>query len=653
MILLHTQKIARHFGSETLFDNVSMEIKENARIGLVGRNGAGKTTLLNILSGREEPDEGFVHRKKDCTIGYLDQHTGLESDLTIWEEMEKLTEPIKQIEREMHAIEQQLSDESLDKQSDTYTDLLSRYDFLQQSFREHNGYGIESEIRSVLHGFRYYPEDYDTPISNLSGGQKTRLALAKLLLEKKDLLILDEPTNHLDIDTLSWLESYLQNYSKALLIVSHDRYFLDKVVKNIYEVSRGSVENYPGNYSNYLKQKAEKIKREWKVFEKQQKKMAKLEDFVNRNLVRASTTKRAQARRKQLEKMDPLDKPQGDEKSAHFQFIPERTSGQVVLQTADLAIGYDSIPLSEHINLDIRKEDSIAVVGPNGVGKTTLLKTLYKLIPSISGEIKYGTKVDMGYYDQEQTTLNDKKSVLDEVWDDHPLLSEQSVRTLLGSFLFSGEDVDKSIFSLSGGEKARVALAKLALEKNNTLLLDEPTNHLDIDSKEVLENALIDFEGTLLFVSHDRYFINRLATKVIELSEDGATLYLGDYDYYLQKKAELEAIESIDSSSDLTDTTGSHSLDSTSDQTAKLSFEAQKERQKKERKLTREIERIEKELEDLEAALLNIQHELSQPETFSDSSKTERLSKQNDTLFSKQENLLIEWETLHDTLENL
>jgi ATP-binding cassette subfamily F protein 3 len=259
----------------------------------------------------------------------------------------------------------------------------------------------------------------------------------------------------------------------------------------------------------------------------------------------------------------------------------------------------------------------------------------------------------MGYYDQEQTTLNDKKSVLDEVWDDHPLLSEQSVRTLLGSFLFSGEDVDKSIFSLSGGEKARVALAKLALEKNNTLLLDEPTNHLDIDSKEVLENALIDFEGTLLFVSHDRYFINRLATKVIELSEDGATLYLGDYDYYLQKKAELEAIESIDSSSDLTDTTGSHSLDSTSDQTAKLSFEAQKERQKKERKLTREIERIEKELEDLEAALLNIQHELSQPETFSDSAKTERLSKENDTLSSKQENLLIEWETLHDTLENL
>lgn len=653
MILLHTQKIARHFGAETLFDNVSMEIKENARIGLVGRNGAGKTTLLNILSGREEPDEGTVHKKKDCTIGYLDQHTGLESELTIWEEMDKLTEPIKQIEREMHAIEHKLSDDSLDKQSDSYTDLLSRYDFLQQSFREHNGYGIESEIRSVLHGFRYYPEDYDTPIANLSGGQKTRLALAKLLLEKKDLLILDEPTNHLDIDTLSWLESYLQNYSKSLLIVSHDRYFLDKVVKNIYEVSRGSVENYPGNYSNYLKQKAEKIKREWKVFEKQQKKMAKLEDFVNRNLVRASTTKRAQARRKQLEKMDPLDKPQGDEKSAHFQFIPERTSGQVVLQTADLTIGYDSVPLSEHVNLDIRKEDSIAVVGPNGVGKTTLLKTLYKLIPSISGEIKYGTKVDMGYYDQEQTTLNDKKSVLNEVWDDHPLLPEQSVRTLLGSFLFSGEDVDKSISSLSGGEKARVALAKLALEKNNMLLLDEPTNHLDIDSKEVLENALIDFEGTLLFVSHDRYFINRLATKVIELSEDGATLYLGDYDYYLQKKAELEAIESIDSSSDLTDTTDSHSLDSTPDQTAKLSFEAQKERQKQERKLTREIERIEKELEDLEAALLNIQHELSQPETFSDSAKTERLSKENDALSSKQENLLIEWETLHDTLDNL
>lgn len=652
MILLQTQKIARHFGADVLFENVSIEIKDKARVGLVGRNGAGKTTLLNILSGKEEPDAGTIHKKKDCTIGYLDQHTGLESNLTIWEEMDKLTEPVKLIEKEMHAIEEQLSDGTLDKQSDSYSNLLTRYDHLQQAFKENNGYGLESEIRSVLHGFRYYEEDYDTPISNLSGGQKTRLALAKLLLQKKDLLILDEPTNHLDIDTLAWLESYLQNYSKSLLIVSHDRYFLDKVVQDIYEVSRGAVDYYPGNYSNYLKQKAERITREWKVFEKQQKKIDKLEDFVNRNLVRASTTKRAQSRRKQLEKMDTLDRPQGNEKSAHFQFATERESGQQVLQTKELAIGYDGTPLSDHIDLDIRKEDSIAVVGPNGVGKTTLLKTINKLLKPIRGEIKYGTKVDLGYYDQEQGTLNEKKTVLNEVWDDHPLLPEQSIRTLLGSFLFSGDDVEKSVSSLSGGEKARVALAKLALEKNNMLLLDEPTNHLDIDSKEVLENALIDFAGTLLFVSHDRYFINRLATKVVELSEDGATLYLGDYDYYLQKKTELEALNTLDQD---TAAAGNSSLqeDTPTGSETKQAFEAQKEKQKMERKLSREIDTIEKELEDLEEELLAIQHEMSQPDTFSDSEKTESLARQNQMLSSKQENLMEKWEELHESLENL
>lgn len=652
MILLQTQKIARHFGAEILFENVSIEIKDKARVGLVGRNGAGKTTLLNILSGKEEPDVGSIHKKKDCTIGYLDQHTGLESNLTIWEEMEKLAEPVRLIEKEMHSIEHELSDASLDKQSDHYFDLLKRYDYLQQSFKENNGYGIESEIRSVLHGFRYYEEDYNTPISNLSGGQKTRLALAKLLLQKKDLLILDEPTNHLDIDTLAWLENYLQNYSKSLLIVSHDRYFLDKVVQDIYEVSRGTVDNYPGNYSNYLKQKAERITREWKVFEKQQKKIDKLEDFVNRNLVRASTTKRAQSRRKQLEKMDTLDRPQGDEKSAHFQFATERESGQLVLQTKELAIGYDETPLSENIELDIRKEDSIAVVGPNGVGKTTLLKTINKLLTPVLGEVKYGTKVDLGYYDQEQRTLNDKKSVLNEIWDDHPLLPEQSIRTLLGSFLFSGDDVEKSVNSLSGGEKARVALAKLALEKNNMLLLDEPTNHLDIDSKEVLENALIDFEGTLLFVSHDRYFINRLATKVVELSESGAPLYLGDYDYYLQKKAELEALETLEQQSTASgDSSDTSSIATGSD--TKQAFEAQKEKQKTERKLVREIESIEKELELLENSLLKIQVELSQPETFSDSEKTETLAKENQLLTTKQEQLMEKWEQLHESLEEL
>src|SRR5699024_2577962 len=364
-----------------------------------------------------------------------------------------------------------------------------------------------------------------------------------LLLEKKDLLILDEPTNHLDIETLTWLETYIKNYPGALLMVSHDRYFLDSVVNEIYEISMGNMLHFTGNYSNYLKEKAELIKKQWRDYEKQQKKISDLEDFVQKNIVRASTTKRAQARRKQLQKMDRIEKPQDDEQSAHFSFYTKQTSGDIVVQSDDLYIAYDKRVLSGPINLDIRKEDAIALVGPNGVGKSTLIKTLVDMIPPISGDVKYGTKVDVGYYDQEQQHLDQNKSVLNELWDEHPTLPEVNIRTLLGSFLFSGEDVEKSIHSLSGGERARVALAKLALEKNNFLVLDEPTNHLDIDSKEVLENALIDFDGTLLFVSHDRYFINRMATKVIEVNKDGATLYLGNYDYYLQKKEELRILK--------------------------------------------------------------------------------------------------------------
>ena len=646
MIVLQTQKIARHFGAETLFDNVSIEIKDHSKIGLVGRNGAGKTTLLDIISGKSEPDEGKIHKKKDMTIGYLDQHTGLESSLTIWDEMFKIAEPLMAIESEMTELEKQISNPDLDHYTVEYKDLLSRYDSLQMKFQENNGYGIESEIKSVLHGFRFYEEDYNTPIEQLSGGQKTRLALARLLLEKKDLLVLDEPTNHLDIDTLAWLEGYLQNYTKALLIVSHDRYFLDKVVKEIYEVSRGSVSHYHGNYSAYLDLKAEKIKREWKLFEKQQKKIADLEDFVARNIVRASTTKRAQARRKQLEKIDPLSRPMGDEKSAHFQFLTDRVSGQVVIQTDDLDIGYGEERLSGGINLDIRKREAIAVVGPNGIGKTTLLKTLIGMIPPLKGDVSLGTKVDTGYYDQEQTLLNQSKTVLNEVWDDHPTMPEQSIRTLLGSFLFSGEDVEKTISSLSGGERARVALAKLALEKNNLLLLDEPTNHLDIDSKEVLENALIEFDGTILFVSHDRYFINRIATKVIELNEESAVEYLGDYDYYVQKKEELEALKRLEENNNSTQIEESKPITEN-----KRSYQEQKEIQKEQRRLIRRIEAIESELEKIENDIIEIQTKLSLPETFEDLKKSEQLVKENEGLQAQQDRLMDEWEESHEKLE--
>ncbi|HLQ75469.1 MAG TPA: ABC-F family ATP-binding cassette domain-containing protein [Alloiococcus sp.] len=653
MILLQAQKIARHFGADILFDQINLEIKSHARIGLVGRNGAGKSTILHILAGLEDPDEGRVSKQKGLTIGFLDQHTGLTSDRTILEEMLSVFDYVIELEKQLRQMEVAISE--LDGADEDETkELLQKYDQMQAEFTKLDGYSYMSEIKMVLHGFKFYEEDHHIPINQLSGGQKTRLALAKLLLEKKDLLILDEPTNHLDIETLTWLETYLKNYPGALLMVSHDRYFLDSVVNEIYEISMGNMLHFTGNYSNYLKEKAELIKKQWRDYEKQQKKISDLEDFVQKNIVRASTTKRAQARRKQLQKMDRIEKPQDDEQSAHFSFYTKQTSGDIVVQSDDLYIGYDKRVLSGPINLDIRKEDAIALVGPNGVGKSTLIKTLVDMIPPISGDVKYGTKVDVGYYDQEQQHLDQNKSVLNELWDEHPTLPEVNIRTLLGSFLFSGEDVEKSIHSLSGGERARVALAKLALEKNNFLVLDEPTNHLDIDSKEVLENALIDFDGTLLFVSHDRYFINRMATKVIEVNKDGATLYLGNYDYYLQKKEELRILKKAKSEYNESSSTKEQVKDKApSVQEATLDRQALKEKQKKVRKLKRHIETIEDDLEVIDEKLMKLSESLNDTELYSDSEKLAELSKKHQVIESKQLTLMEEWESLHLELDEL
>lgn len=653
MILLQAQKIARHFGADILFDQINLEIKSHARIGLVGRNGAGKSTILHILAGLEDPDEGRVSKQKGLTIGFLDQHTGLTSDRTILEEMLSVFDYVIELEKQLRQMEVAISE--LDGADEDETkELLQKYDQMQAEFTKLDGYSYMSEVKMVLHGFKFYEEDHHIPINQLSGGQKTRLALAKLLLEKKDLLILDEPTNHLDIETLTWLETYLKNYPGALLMVSHDRYFLDSVVNEIYEISMGNMLHFTGNYSNYLKEKAELIKKQWRDYEKQQKKISDLEDFVQKNIVRASTTKRAQARRKQLQKMDRIEKPQDDEQSAHFSFYTKQTSGDIVVQSDDLYIGYDKRVLSGPINLDIRKEDAIALVGPNGVGKSTLIKTLVDMIPPISGDVKYGTKVDVGYYDQEQQHLDQNKSVLNELWDEHPTLPEVNIRTLLGSFLFSGEDVEKSIHSLSGGERARVALAKLALEKNNFLVLDEPTNHLDIDSKEVLENALIDFDGTLLFVSHDRYFINRMATKVIEVNKDGATLYLGNYDYYLQKKEELRILKEAKSEYNESSSTKEQVKDKApSVQEATLDRQALKEKQKKVRKLKRHIETIEDDLEVIDEKLMKLSESLNDTELYSDSEKLAELSKKHQVIESKQLTLMEEWESLHLELDEL
>lgn len=657
-MLLQTQNVTRRFGGEVLFSGVTFEIKDNARIGLVGRNGAGKSTLLKILADVESPDEGRVMRKKDLTVGFLTQNGGLESERTIWEEMREIFRPVLKIEQQLRELEVEMAEmNQLDDKA--YQELLEDYNKLQETFERKNGYGYKSEIKMVLHGFKFYEEDYDKPIAHLSGGQKTRLSLAKLLLEKRDLLILDEPTNHLDIDTLSWLENFLASYRGALVIVSHDRYFLDKLTTETYELSYGKLHYYKGNYTDYLHEKANRMEKQQKDYEKQQKEIADMEDFIARNLARASTTGRAQSRRKQLEKIDRIEKPFGDERSAFFSFTPDRQSGNIVLQTKELAIGYDeSEPLSTDIDLDIRKGDRMALIGPNGVGKSTLLKTLIKRISPLKGEIEYGTKVDTGYYDQEQIDLNPSQSVLDEVWDEQPLLDEETIRTFLGSFLFSGEDVEKSISSLSGGERARVSLAKLALNHDNFLILDEPTNHLDIDSKEVLENALIDFNGTILFVSHDRYFINRMADNVIEINPDGVSLFLGDYDYYLHKKEEefhqQQALEEQNTQlNGDTETSPSKELDASN-------WADRKEVKRQVRRIKREIEAVEKDIftyeTEIEALTEKMNHLSTQSsnsgEDFSmeDSKKLTELSNEYDEK-SGQLNLFYEnWENLHTEL---
>ena len=635
MIILQANKIERSFAGEVLFDNISLQVDERDRIALVGKNGAGKSTLLKILVGEEEPTSGEINKKRDLSLSYLAQDSRFESSNTIYDEMLHVFDDLRKTEKTLRQMELEMGE----KTGADLEKLMQDYDRLSEEFRQAGGFTYEADIRAILNGFKFDESMWQMKIEELSGGQNTRLALAKMLLEKPNLLVLDEPTNHLDIETIAWLENYLVNYSGALLIVSHDRYFLDKVATITLDLTKHSLDRYVGNYSSFVEQKEQKLLTEAKNYEKQQKEIAALEDFVNRNLVRASTSKRAQSRRKQLEKMERLDKPEAGTKSAHMTFHSDKTSGNVVLTVEEAAVGYDDQILSEPINLDIRKMNAVAIVGPNGIGKSTLIKSIVGQIPFIKGEARFGANVEVGYYDQTQSKLTPHNSVLDELWNDFKLTPEVEIRNRLGAFLFSGDDVKKTVGMLSGGERARLLLAKLSMENNNFLILDEPTNHLDIDSKEVLENALIDFDGTLLFVSHDRYFINRVATQVLELSEEGSTLYLGDYDYYLEKKAELEALAAAQAEA--------VPVSSTEEGTSN-DYHLQKQNQKELRKITRRIEQLEAEMEELDQKIQEISETMH---STNDAADLVQLQSELDQLTVQQEAVMEEWAELSEQVE--
>lgn len=642
MILLQANNVMRRFGADVLFHDINLQIQGHGRTALVGRNGAGKTTLLKMIAGITSPDEGTISKSKDLTIGYLAQDQGLDSQNSIWAELDLVFAPLHKMEKQIHQLEDQLA--SLDPATKEFQLTTEKYSQLQAEFKKRGGFEYESRMRGILKGFGFGEADYQTAINSLSGGQKMKLALAKILLQSPDLLILDEPTNHLDMNVLAWLEDYLKSYQGALLVVSHDRYFLDRVVSDIYDLDNHTLRHYTGNYTQFMQHKQEWLTAEWKHYEQQQKKIAKLEDFVNRNIVRASTTKRAQARRKQLEKMERLDRPETDDRSIHFHFHSDKDSGNEVLDVDHAVVGYNDQKLAGPLSFSVRKPQRVGIIGPNGIGKSTLLKSILDRIPLISGSIKLGANLQIGYYDQEQQQLHPEKSVLNEVWDDHPNIPEKDIRSLLGSFLFVGDDVYKLVHDLSGGEKARLELTKLSFKPINFLILDEPTNHLDIDSREVLENVINEFPGTVLFISHDRYFINQVATDVLDMSATGIKHYEGDYDDY------LEAVNK-----ELASTAGQEQQDSSTAKpkksSAQQSYQQSKETQRARRKLQRQVDKLENQMASLEEQEQALQEQMSQPEIATDIGKLTDLQKQLNKLNEQSEEVELEWTSAAEELE--
>lgn len=638
MIIAQAQDLEQRFGGNTIFSNISFSVPDNARIGLVGPNGAGKTTLLKIMTGQQEPTSGQFTINKGLKVGYIAQENALDENKTIWDEMLTVFDNLIEKNKRITKMQEQIAEHPEDE------DLLKCYDQLAYDFEQEGGFTYQAEIKSILNGFNFKENTWQKVIGTLSGGEKTRLAFVKLLLQKPPVLLLDEPTNYLDLDTLDWLEAFLKNYQGAIITVSHDQYFLDHLANQIFELNFGKLTTFKGNYSQYVKERELMDNQQEAAYEKQQEKIKKEEEFIQKNLVRASTTKRAQSRRKALDKMERIKPPKHKQK-VRINFTSDRPSGKEVLIAKDLTIGYPDKTMVSDIDFQVNKNDRVAIIGPNGIGKSTLLKTIMKKLEPKDGSIKYGASLDIGYYDQELQSLDPSKTVLDTIWDRHKTMPEKDVRSILASFLFTAEDIDKTVGQLSGGQKARLTLTVLSLEKDNFLLMDEPTNHLDIEAKEVLEQALDNYDGTLLFVSHDRYFINELANKIISVRDGHAKIYNGNYSYYLDEKTK-QAAAVQEAKAEQTESTTSANQNQ-----GKLSYQEQKARDSQKRKLERAVSDAEARIEKLENEEQEIQTEMANPDI---AASFEKLGPLQEKLSAVQEQLdqaNTDWENALEALD--
>ncbi len=636
MIVLSCNNLNKSFGIDSILENVSFTVNEGDKVGIIGINGTGKTTLFKIISGIHGYDSGDIYTSKDCEIGYLEQNTNFHSNNTILDEVLEVFKDLIDMENYLRELEIKIAEESSNPNSKDLDKIMNEYSTKLEKFADINGYGYKSEAKGVLKGLGFSDEDMDKPISILSGGEKTRVLLGKLLLKKPTLLLLDEPTNHLDAEAIEWLEVFLKQYRGTVILISHDRYFLDQVVNRVFEIHNKKLKTYNGNYSDFIESSAIEKEIEQKKFEDQQKEIKKQEESIEKLKAfgREKHVKRARSKEKMLAKVDVLDKPEMYRKRARIEFNPSVTSGNDVLQVRDVSMGYGERILFKNLNLDIYRGEKVALIGANGIGKSTLFKIIMNELVPLSGSIKFGTNVNVSYFHQEQKTLNLNNTIIDEIWEDNTHLTQTTLRSMLGAFLFEDEEVFKKISTLSGGERARVAILKLILSKANLLLLDEPTNHLDIDSKEVLEEALLGYTGTIFTISHDRYFLNTIVDKILVLDEEGITEYLGNYDYYLEKKKQVQELSLVEEAEEKTKT--------------QIKEEKRKEREQRESEKKNRVKRqnIEKEIEEVELRIEEIDNLLCQEEVYSNPEKSREVSQEKTNLENKLSDLYEEWEEL-------